>query len=137
MRQQNSKYDKNDIEEEAKISKASGVLTEALGRYILDRCNDAVNTFFVVKDEELKQAMIDEAIMRICEKFLVYYEEERSAANLVIAMAKTTMINKLKSLSWSDTYGQKIKTRAYVFDDGEWVNKLIRSEKDDNISKDL
>lgn len=137
MRQQNSKYDKSDIEEEAKISKASGVLTEALGRYILDRCNDAVNTFFVVRDEELKQAMIDEAIMRICEKFLVYYEEERSAANLVIAMAKTTMINKLKSLSWSDTYGQKIKTRAYVFDDGEWVNKLIRSEKDDNISKDL
>jgi hypothetical protein len=137
VRQQNSRYDKSDIEAEAKISKASGIITEALGRFILDRCNDAVNTFFVIKDDELRQAMIDEAIMRICEKFLVYYEEDRSAANLVIAMAKTTMINKLKSLSWSDTYGQKIKTRAYVFGDGEWVVKLIRSEKDDNISKDL
>ena len=137
MRQQNSRYDKSDIEAEAKISKASGVITEALGKFILDRCYDAVNTFFVVKDEELRQAMVDEAIMRICEKFLVYYEEDRSAANLVIAMAKTTMINKLKSLSWSDTYGQKVKTRAYVFDNGEWVSKLIRSEKDDNISKEL
>lgn len=137
MSQKASRYDKEHIEQEAIISKASGVLTNALGRYILDRCRDIAYKYFDTNNPEVRQVLIDEAVMRICERFLYYYEEDKSAANLVIAMAKTTMINKVKSFAWSDIYGQKTKIRMHVFQDGEWVYKFVQSEKDDNLSKEL
>ena len=137
MSQKNPRYDKAAVEREAIISKLSGVITNTLGQYILDRCHDIAHKYFDTNNPEVRQVLIDEAVMRICERFLHYYEEDKSAANLIIAMAKTTMINKVKSFAWADIYGQKTKVRMQVFEDGEWVYKFIKSQKDDNLSQEL
>jgi hypothetical protein len=65
----------------------------------------------------------------------VYYDEGKSGANLVISMAMSTMINKIKSLSWSDVYGEKRKSFIYIFDDGQWSKRLLKVTRDDNLSQ--
>lgn len=75
--------------------------------------------------------------MRICEKFLEYYKEGKSGANLVIAMAISTMINKIKSLKWADMYGEKQKSYIMFFEDGEWIRRLNKLKRDDNIGQTL
>jgi|11_taG_2_1085331.scaffolds.fasta_scaffold03764_7 hypothetical protein len=132
------KYDKDLIEKECLQSKKNGRISEQLGRFILDRCDDVAGAYFDTRgDKELYQSLVDEAVLRICEKFLHYYIEGKCGANLIITMAKSTMLNKIKSLGWSDIYGEKQKSYIEIFEDGAWVRKLEKLKKDDNISQSL
>ena len=126
------------IEREAILSLEQGRLTEPLGSFILQRSIEIAGSAFVTNgNEELKQALIDAAVMRTCEKFLHYYVEGKSAANLVISIIYSTMTNKIVSLNHSDVYGQKIKGYLTFIEDGETVTKLKRYIKDDYLSEKL
>ena len=132
------RYDKSLIEREAIISVQQGSLTNELGIFILQRCKEIAASAFVTDgNHELKQALIDAAVMRTCEKFLHYYTEGKSAANLVISIIYSTMTNKIVSLNHSDVYGQNIKGYLTYIEDGESVTKLMRYIKDDYLSEKL
>jgi len=132
------RYDKSLIEREAIISVEQGSLTNELGIFILQRCKEIAASAFVTDgNNELKQALIDAAVMRTCEKFLHYYTEGKSAANLVISIIYSTMTNKIVSLNHSDVYGQNIKGYLTLIEDGESVTKLMRYIKDDYLSEKL
>ena len=132
------KYDKQVIETEAKKSKEQGYLTNALGKFIVSRSKEIAGYSFNTNgSKELQQALIDEAVMRVCEKFLTYYKEDRCAANLIISMIYSTMTNKIVSLKWRDMYGQRIKGHMYMIENGVPVKKLVKYIKDDFISKKL
>lgn len=132
------RYDKSLIEREAILSVEQGSLTNELGIFILQRCKEIASSAFVTDgNNELKQALIDAAVMRTCEKFLHYYTEGKSAANLVISIIYSTMTNKIVSLNHSDVYGQNIKGYLTLIEDGESVIKLMRYIKDDYLSEKL
>jgi len=132
------RYDKSLIEREAILSVQQGSLTNDLGIFILQRCKEIASSAFVTDgNNELKQALIDAAVMRTCEKFLHYYTEGKSAANLVISIIYSTMTNKIVSLNHSDVYGQNIKGYLTLIEDGESVTKLMRYIKDDYLSEKL
>lgn len=132
------RYDKSLIEREAMLSVQQGSLTNELGIFILQRCKEIAASAFVTDgNNELKQALIDAAVMRTCEKFLHYYTEGKSAANLVISTIYSTMTNKIVSLNHSDVYGQNIKGYLTLIEDGESVTKLMRYIKDDYLSEKL
>lgn len=132
------RYDKSLIEREAIISVQQGSLTNELGIFILQRSKEIAASAFVTDgNNELKQALIDAAVMRTCEKFLHYYTEGKSAANLVISIIYSTMTNKIVSLNHSDVYGQNIKGYLTLIEDGESVTKLMRYIKDDYLSEKL
>ena len=132
------RYDKSLIEREAILSVQQGSLTNQLGIFILQRCKEIASSAFVTDgNNELKQALIDAAVMRTCEKFLHYYTEGKSAANLVISIIYSTMTNKIVSLNHSDVYGQNIKGYLTLIEDGESVTKLMRYIKDDYLSEKL
>lgn len=136
MPKKNIRYDKDAVEVQCRLSKENNRITEPLGVFILERCEEIARSYFVTNnDKELVQALVDEAVMRICDKFLVYYDEGKSGANLIISMAMSTMINKIKSLSWSDVYGEKRKSFIYIFDDGQWSKRLLKVTRDDNLSQ--
>lgn len=132
------KYDKQLIEKESIISAQQGKITDALGRFILARAKEISYYSFITNgNEELRQSLVDEAVMRVCEKFLYYYKPGKSAANLIISIIYSTMNNKIVSLKWRDVYGQKIKGRIYTIEDGEVKLKLVRYIRDDYTSKKL
>lgn len=132
------KYDKEAVEQEALKSAEQGNITNNLGKFILRRTEEIVNHAFITNgDKELRQALIDEAVMRVCEKFLMYYKPEGSAANLIITMIYSTMTNKIVGLKWKDTYGQRIKGNLYTVEEGERVKKLVKYIKDDYLSEKL
>ena len=132
------RYDKEKIEEEAITSVRKGRITEPLGTFILQRSLEIAGSAFVTNgDKELEQALIDAAVMRTCEKFLDYYEEGKSAANLIISIIYSTMTNRIVSLKWKDVYGTNIKGNVLVIENGERLTKLIRYTKDDYLSEKL
>lgn len=132
------KYDKAEIEREAIASADQGFITEPLGRFILDRANEISNHAFITNgNQELRQALIDEAVMRVCDKFLFYYVEGKCAASLIIGMINTTMINKINSLKWRDVYGMRTKGYVMAVENGHQVKKLVRYIKDDYLSEKL
>jgi len=132
------RYDKLLIEREAMLSVQQGSLTNELGIFILQRSKEIAASAFVTDgNNELKQALIDAAVMRTCEKFLHYYTQGKSAANLVISIIYSTMTNKIVSLNHSDVYGQNIKGYLTYIEDGESVTKLMRYIKDDYLSEKL
>lgn len=134
----NTRYNKEAIEREALISVQQGVITNELGKFIYQRCIEISGSAFITNgDEELKQALIDEAVMRVCEKFLHYYKEGGSAANLIITMIYSTMTNKIVGLKWKDVYGQRIKGKVVCIENGERFTRLVKYIKDDNISEKL
>lgn len=134
----NIRYDKSLIEQEAIKSAINNRITEPLGEFIYQRAVEVSGSAFITNgDKELKQALVDEAVMRVCEKFLHYYKEGGSAANLIITMIYSTMTNKIVGLKWKDKYGQKIKGRVICVEGGEMTTRLIKYIKDDNISKKL
>lgn len=133
-----SKYDKALIEREAIISAKEGRITNELGRFILERSSEISNFSFITNgNEELRQSLIDEAVMRVCLKFLDYYQEGKSAANLIISMIYSTMTNKIVSLKWRDVYGEKRKGNVFVIENGERKIKLMRYTRDEYISQRL
>ena len=75
--------------------------------------------------------------MRVCFKFLDYYKEGKSAANLIITMIYSTMTNKIVSLKWRDVYGERRKGNVVVIEDGERKNKLVRYIRDEYLSEKL
>ncbi len=132
------KYDKESIEIEALDSLRQGKITEKLGAFILVRCEEIVNYSFITNgNKELRQSSIDAAVMRVCDKFLHYSLEDKSAANLIITMIYSTMYNKIKGLRWKDMYGERIKGNIYTIENGQRVKKLIKYTKDDYLSKKL
>lgn len=132
------RYDKEAIEREAILSVEQGYLTEPLGKFILQRSIEIAGSAFITDgSEELKQALIDAAVMRCCEKFLHYYQEGKSAANLIISIIYSTMRNKIVSLRHSDIYGGNIKGYFTSIEDGESITKLKRFIKDDFLSERL
>lgn len=132
------RYDKNLIEKEAIKSVEQGRLTEPLGAFILQRAVEIAGSAFVTAgNKELQQGLVDAAVMRTCEKFLYYYTEGKSAANLIISLIYSTMTNKIVSLNHSDVYGHNIKGYITVVEDGRYVKKLKRYTKDHNISEKL
>lgn len=134
----NTRYDKQLIEREAILSLEQGRLTEPLGSFILQRSIEIAGSAFVTNgNEELKQALIDAAVMRTCEKFLHYYVEGKSAANLVISIIYSTMTNRIVALNHSDVYGHNIKGYVVCIENGERVTKLTRYIKDSYLSERL
>lgn len=134
----NTRYDKEAIEREALLSKQRNRITEPLGAFIYQRAIEISGSAFITNgDKELKQALVDEAVMRVCEKFLHYYKEGGSAANLIITMIYSTMTNKIVGLKWKDVYGQRIKGKVVCIENGEKFTRLVKYIKDDNISEKL
>lgn len=132
------RYDKQAVEREAILSVEKGRLTEPLGLFILQRATEIAGSAFVTDgNNELKQALIDAAVMRTCEKFLHYYEQGKSAANLVISIIYSTMTNKIVSLNHSDVYGHNIKGYVVCVKDGEKITRLQRYIKDSYLSEKL
>tara|TARA_R110000796_G_scaffold31365_1_gene83285 strand:+ start:1784 stop:2188 length:405 start_codon:yes stop_codon:yes gene_type:complete len=132
------RYDKALIEQEAVKSVEQGSLTNELGKFILQRSIEISGSAFVTDgNDELKQALIDAAVMRTCEKFLHYYQSGKSAANLVISIIYSTMTNKIVSLNHSDVYGHNIKGYVISIEDGEKKVKLVRYIKDNYLSEKL
>lgn len=132
------RYDKPKIEKEALLSVQEDKITEPLGEFILQRAIEVAGSAFVTNgNEELKQALIDAAVMRTCEKFLHYYKEGGSAANLVISIIYSTMTNKIVSLNHSDIYGQNIKGYVIQVENGEKTTRLKRYIKDNYLSEKL
>lgn len=132
------KYDKIAIEREAIQSANQGSITNELGRFILERSAEISNFSFVTNgNEELRQALIDDAVMRVCDKFLLYYKEGKSAANLIISMIYSTMTNKVVSLKWRDVYGERRKGNVFIIEDGVRKTKLMRYTRDEYISQKL
>lgn len=132
------RYDKTLIEKEAILSAQQGKITNELGKFILQRSIEIASSAFVTDgNKELQQSLIDVAVMRTCEKFLHYYTQGKSAANLIISIIYSTMTNKIVSLNHSDVYGQKIKGYLTYIEDGETVTKLKRYVKDDYLSEKL
>lgn len=132
------RYNKELIEREAKLSVANGSITNELGKFILQRCIEIAGSAFVTAgNEELKQALIDAAVMRTCEKFLHYYRPNKSAANLIISIIYSTMTNKIVSLNHSDIYGHNIKGYVVCIEDGEKFTRLKRYVKDNYLSEQL
>jgi len=126
------------VEREAILSLEQGRLTEPLGSFILQRSIEIAGSAFVTNgNEELKQALIDAAVMRTCEKFLYYYVEGKSAANLVISIIYSTMTNRIVALNHSDVYGHNIKGYVVCIENGERVTKLTRYIKDSYLSERL
>ena len=134
----NIKYNKEEIEREAKLSMEQGSLTNGLGKFILERATEISNYAFITNgNNELRQALVDEAVMRVCLKFLDYYKEGKSAANLIISMIYSTMLNKITSLKWRDVYGTKIKGHMIFIENGVQVKRLVKYVKDDYLSEKL
>lgn len=132
------RYNKELIEREAKLSVANGSITNELGKFILQRCIEIAGSAFVTAgNEELKQALIDAAVMRTCEKFLHYYRPNKSAANLIISIIYSTMTNKIVSLNHSDIYGHNIKGYVVCIEDGQKFTRLQRYVKDNYLSEKL
>ncbi len=132
------RYDKNLIEREALASVKQGYITNELGKFILQRSIEIAGSAFITSgSKELNQALIDAAVLRTCEKFLHYYTEGKSAANLIISIIYSTMTNKIVSLNHSDIYGHNIKGYLTYIEDGESVTKLKRYIKDDYLSEKL
>lgn len=134
----NTKYNKAFVESEAIVSAKQGKITEYLGEFILERAEEISNFAFVTNgNEELRQSLIDEAVMRVCLKFLDYYKEGKSAANLIISMIYSTMTNKIVSLKWRDVYGERRKGNVCVIENGEKKFKLMKYTRDEYISQQL
>lgn len=134
----NTRYDKVAIEREAIKSVEQGHLTEELGRFVLQRSIEIAGSAFITEgNKELNQALIDAAVMRTLEKFLHYYKEGKSAANLIISIIYSTMTNKIVSLNHSDIYGHNIKGYVVCIEDGEKLTRLTRYIKDSYLSEQL
>lgn len=132
------RYNKDLIEKEAILSVQQQRITEPLGEFILQRAIEIAGSAFITDgNKELNQALIDAAVMRACEKFLHYYVEGKSAANLIISIIYSTMTNKIVSLNHSDVYGHNIKGYITTIENGECMTRLKRYTKDDYLSKKL
>ena len=130
------RYDKELIELEAVQSVASGRISETIGQFILDRAEEVSAGVFKPQSYELHRVLVDAAVMRCCEEFLDRYEEGKSAANLIISMVHSSMLNRMKATHWKDIYGELNKSPINVITiDGERKVELIQQQRDDTVSR--
>jgi hypothetical protein len=133
-----SRYDKNLIEEEAIKSIRNGRITEPIGQFTLDRAEEISAGIFKPTSEEFHNALVDYAVLKVCEEFLDKYVEGRSAANLIISMVHSGMIDRIRAARWKDVYGELNKSHVQVVDiEGRRKSELMQTSKDDTISRVL
>lgn len=141
--QRNSIYDKSLLQQEALKSVREGRITDPLGQFVLDISEYIVMAHFSVGDQQqLRQYMVDGAVMRVCEEFLDRFDPEfkggSSAATLIYSLIKGDMLNKMKATRWKDTQGQNTNSWFYYVDaNGERVKTLSKALYDEGISKSL
>lgn len=141
--QRNSIYDKALLQQEALKSVREGRITDPLGQFVLDISEYIVMAHFSVGDQQqLRQYMVDGAVMRVCEEFLDRFDPEfkggSSAATLIYSLIKGDMLNKMKATKWKDTQGQNTNGWFYYVDaEGKKVKTLSKALYDEGISKSL
>ena len=129
------RYDKNEIEIEAIKSVQNGRITEKLGVFILQRAKEIIESEYNPHHSEYRQALIDYAVMKVCEEFLERYKSGRCAANLIIGMIHSRSIDRVRATKWKDVYGENNRTYlSYIDGNGERKRSLVGSNKDENIS---
>ena len=139
----NSIYDKEMLQKEAVKSHKLGRLTEPLGDFILEISDFIARSHFQMDEHrQLKQQLIDSAVMRVCDEFLERFDPEfdggSSAATLIYSLVISEMRNRIKARGWKDEYGQNSKSWVGVVDeDGNRKRVLMQSVRDENISKHL
>ena len=132
------RYDKELIESEAIKSLSLGKLTEPMGQFILDRAQEISAGIFKPQSIEFHNALVDYAVMKVCEEFIDKYVQGRSAADLIISMVHSGMIDRIRATRWKDVYGELNKGHvATVSIDGELKSELVQITKDDPISRVL
>ena len=132
------RYDKALIEVEAVRSVKEGRISETIGQFIIDRSEEISAGVFKPDTQEIHRALVDAAVMRCCEEFLDRYQEGRSAANLIISMVHTAMLNLVKAFNWKDIYGELNKSYVSVVNiEGEVKSELSQVQRDDTISRIL
>jgi len=130
------RYDKELIESEAIKSVRDGRLSEHIGQFILDRAEEISAGIFKPHSNEYHIALVDYAVMKVCEDFLDKYVEGRSAANLIISMIHSGMIDRTRATRWKDLYGELNKSHVRVVSqEGQRKSELIQVAKDDTISR--
>ena len=130
------RYDKELIELEAVESVKRGRISETIGQFIMDRAEEVSAGVFKPGSQQLHQTLVDTAVMRCCEEFLDRYEEGKSAANLIISMVHSSMLNRMKATNWKDIYGELNKSPINVITiDGERRVELIQQQRDDTVSR--
>ena len=132
------RYDKKIIEEQALVSVRNGRMTDTLGQFVIDRCEEISRGIFKPHSDAYHRALVDYALMQVCEQFLDRYKEGRSAANLIISMIHSAMIDRIRAMQWKDVYGELNKSHVRVVNaEGQRKSILMQVERDDTISRVL
>lgn len=137
----NSIYDKELLQDEALKSIENGRISEKLGEFILELSDFIARSHFKMDEHrELKQTLIDSAVLRVCEEFLDRFNPEfhggSSAATLIYSLVISEMRNRMKARDWKDEYGENSKSFVSIVDiNGQRKTVLIKTSKDDSISE--
>lgn len=134
-------YDKELLEIEAVSSSEKGRISEKLGEFILELSDFIARSHFKMDEHrELKQTLIDSAVLRVCEEFLNRFDPTfkggSSAATLIYSLIISEMRNRMKAREWKDEYGENCKSFVIMVDEnGARKSVLVKTIKDDNISE--
>jgi hypothetical protein len=134
-------YDKELLQKEAVGSSEQGRISEKLGEFILELSDFIARSHFEMDGNmELKQALIDSAVMRVCEEFLNRFDPSfsggSSAATLIYSLIISEMRNRMKATRWKDIYGELNKSHVGVLDlNGEHKSQLMQIKRDETISR--
>lgn len=137
----NSIYDKELLQVEAIKSSDDGKISEKLGEFILELSDFIARSHFKMDEHrELKQTLIDAAVLRVCEEFLERFNPEfqggSSAATLIYSLVISEMRNRMKAREWKDEYGENSKSFVSIVDiNGQRKTVLMKTSKDDSISE--
>jgi len=120
------KFDKDFINEQARISVEQGRFTEPLGSFTLEAANSYIRGRWVTLQENWISGMIDASVMRVLEEFLFRYNPDKGAASsLIIGLISSAALNKLKSYNWKDELGENNKTFIQVVDEQGVTEKVL------------
>jgi len=134
-------YDKELLEIEAVSSSEKGRISEKLGEFILELSDFIARSHFKMDEHrELKQTLIDSAVLRVCEEFLNRFDPTfkggSSAATLIYSLIISEMRNRMKAREWKDEYGENCKSFVVMVDEnGAKKRVLVKTIKDDRISE--
>jgi|TARA_R110000744_G_scaffold297410_1_gene407187 hypothetical protein len=137
----NSIYDKELLQAEAIRSSENSKISEKLGEFILELSDFIARSHFKMDEHrELKQTLIDSAVLRVCEEFLERFNPEfqggSSAATLIYSLVISEMRNRMKAREWKDEYGTNSKSFVSIIDaEGKRKSVLMKTFKDDTISE--
>jgi hypothetical protein len=123
------KFDKDFINEQARISVEQGRFTEPLGRFTLEAANSYIRGRWPTLRDNWRNGMIDAAVMRVLEEFIKRYRPEKGAASsLIIGLISSAALNQLKSYNWKDELGGNNKTFVNIINkEGKNEVKLVQA----------